>query len=79
MANFSNSVEKISAGEKATIENTQSTVLSISLINDNGCNVEIELMAGQIVGFSAGSSDAELILHHGNPAGLLIIKPEIAS
>ena len=79
MTKFSNSVEKIPAGEKASIENTQSTGISISLISDSGCHVEIELMPGQVVGFAAGSSDAELVLHHGDPAGLLIIKPESAS
>ena len=79
MEKFSNSIEKISAGETATIENTQSSALSISLVSDNGCNVEIELMPKQVIGFSAGSANAEVVLHHGDPAGLLIIKPELAS
>lgn len=73
------SVEVILAGETASIENTQSTALSISLISDNGCHMEIELRPGQVVGFSAGNANAKVILHHGDPAGLLVIKPESAS
>lgn len=72
-------VEKVAAGEKASIENTQSTALSISLISDSGCNFDIELMPGQVIAFGAGNSDAQVILHQGNPAALLIIKPELAS
>lgn len=79
MTKFSDRFEKIAAGEKATIENIHREVLSISLINDSGCELEIELRPGQVVGFSAGSSDAKVVLHHGDPSGLLIIKPELAS
>lgn len=79
MTNFGNSVEKVAAGEKASIENVQATALAISLISDSGCNFEIELMPGQVLGFEAGTSDAQVVLHHGDPAGLLIIKPELAS
>jgi hypothetical protein len=79
MAKFSDSLEKISAGEQASIENTHSTALALSVISDNGCQVEIELMPGQVLGFSAGDTDAKIVLHHGDPAGLLIIKPELPS
>src|SRR3546814_10181365 len=40
MTKFSDSLEKIAAGEKATIENTQREALSISLISDNGRSEE---------------------------------------
>jgi hypothetical protein len=79
MTKFSDSLEKISAGEQASIENTQSASLTISVISDSGCQVEIELMPGQVLGFSAGDADAKIVLHHGDPAGLLIIKPELPS
>ncbi len=71
--------ETISAGDTASIENTHSEELSISLISSNGCRVDIELSPGQVLGFSAGSSDAKVVLHHGDPSNLLIIKPESAS
>ncbi len=71
--------ETIYAGEQATIENTQSTPLSISVISNNDCQFELDLMPGQVVGFSAGAADAKILLHGGDPAGLLIIKPETAS
>lgn len=71
--------ETISAGETASIENTYTEKLSISLLCGNDCQVGIELVPGQILEFSAGSSDAKIVLHHGDPANLLIIKPESAS
>ena len=71
--------ETISADETASIENTHSEKLSISLICINGCRVDIDLAPGQVLGFSAGSSNAKVVLHHGDPANLLIIKPESAS
>ena len=79
MAKFSDSLEKISAGEQATIENTQSASLTISVISDSGCQVELELLPGQVLAFSAGDADAKIVLHQGDPAGLLIIKPELPS
>lgn len=71
--------EIISAGETASIENTHSEKLSISLLCGKDCRVGIELAPGQVVEFAAGDSDAKLVLHHGDPANLLIIKPESAS
>lgn len=71
--------EKFSAGETASIENTHSEKLSISLLCGKECRVDIELAPGQVVEFAAGSSEAKLVLHHGDPANLLIIKPESAS
>lgn len=75
----SKNVEIIFAGERASIENTRTFGLPISLISDNGSHFEVELMPGQSVTFSAGSADAKVVLHDGDPAGLLIIKPESAS
>mgnify|MGYP006944210726 CR=1 FL=1 len=71
--------EIIVAGETASIENTHSEELSISLICSNGCQVDIELAPDQVLGFFAGNSNAKVVLHHGDPANLLIIKPESAS
>ena len=79
MKNLTDINETISAGETASIENTHTEKLSVSLVCINGCRVDIELAPGQVLGFSAGSSDATVVLHHGDPANLLIIKPESAS
>ncbi|MWJ28551.1 hypothetical protein GPM19_10085 [Halomonas sp. ZH2S] len=69
------SFEKIFSDETASIENTASIPLSISLVSDSGCQVEMELKPGQVINFSAGSMDANVILHNGDPANLLVIKP----
>lgn len=79
MKNVTDFYETISAGDTASIENTHSEALSISIICNNDCRVDIELAPGQALGFSTGSSDAKVVLHHGDPANLLIIKPESAS
>lgn len=71
--------EKFSASETASIENTHSEKLSISLLCGKECRVDIELAPGQVLEFASGSSEAKLVLHHGDPAHLLIIKPESAS
>lgn len=78
MEKSSETAEKIRAGDKASIENTKKKPLAISLLSDSGCEIEFELMPGQVVGFSAGTTDAQVILHQGDPAALLIIKPETA-
>lgn len=71
--------QNIRATETASIENTGSQNLSLGLICSNGCRVDIDLVSGQVLEFTAGSSDATIVLHHGDPANLLIIKPESAS
>lgn len=71
--------ELISAGDTASIENTHTEKLSISLISSNGCRVDIELVPGQVLELTAGSASARVVLHHGDPNNLLIIKPESAS
>ena len=79
MKNVTDFYETIGAGDTASIENTHSEALSISIICSNDCRVDIELAPGQVLGISSGSSDAKVVLHHGDPANLLIIKPESAS
>ena len=77
--NVTDFIETISAGDTASIENTHSEELSISIICSNDCRLDIKLAAGQILGLSPGSSDAKVVLHDSDPANLLIIKPESAS
>lgn len=71
--------ERISAGDTVSIENTQSCILSIGLISDNGFHLEMQLMPRQVVGFSTGNDDIKIILHDGEPNDLLVIRPESAS
>ncbi|GGO85708.1 hypothetical protein GCM10011348_34880 [Marinobacterium nitratireducens] len=71
--------ETIPAGDMASIENIHSQELSISLICSDGCRVDIELVPGQVLEFSAGDGNARVVLHHGDPSKLLIIKPDSAS
>lgn len=71
--------EKIGSDETASIENTGSEKLSVSFICSNGCRLDIELVPGQVVEFTAGSSEATVVLHHGDPSNLLIVKPESAT
>lgn len=71
--------EKIGSDETTSIENTGSEKLSVSFICGNACRLDLELVPGQVVEFTAGSSEARIVLHHGDPTNLLIVKPESAS
>lgn len=71
--------DEIPAGENVSIENSLSSGLEISLVCDSGSQFDIELLPGQSLGFSGGKVAAKIFLHKGDPAGLLIIKPETAS
>jgi hypothetical protein len=74
-----NPCEEIPAGDTVSIENSQSSGLQISVRCDSGSRFDIELSPGQILGFSAGDEGAKIFLHEGDPASLLIIKPETAA
>ena len=67
--------EAIAAGETASIENTHSAPMAISIVSENGCKVELELAPAQVLNFSAGDANAVLALHEGDPSRLRIIKP----
>ena len=71
--------EHIGSGETASVENAGPEKLSVSFVCSNGCRLDMDLMPGQVVEFTAGSSDARIILHGGDPASLFIVKPESAS
>lgn len=79
MKNMLDIFEKIGSTETASIENTGLEELSISFICSNGCRIDFELIPGQVMAFTAGSSEAKIVLHHGDPSKLLITKPESAS
>jgi hypothetical protein len=69
---------EIPAGETVSIENSQSAELQISLLCNSGSQFAIELLPGQIMGFSADGTGAKLFLHEGDPKGLVIVSPESA-
>ncbi len=71
--------EKVMAGETASIENIHASALTISLTSEDGCKVALDLAPGQVLGFTAGTVNAELTLHNGDPAGLRVIKPGTAT
>jgi hypothetical protein len=71
--------ENIIAGETASIENTKSKPLKLSVTCDNGCELKLELQPGQIISFTPGEANAELVLHDGDASALRIIKPGAAT
>lgn len=79
MAQAAPNCEKFMAGETASIENIHSRALSISLNCEDGSKLTLELAPGQVIGFTAGQCNAELLLHDGDPSCLRVIKPENAS
>ncbi|MDY6984203.1 MAG: hypothetical protein SV422_14050 [Pseudomonadota bacterium] len=79
MAQAAPNCEKFMAGETASIENIHSRALSISLNGEDGGKLTLELAPGQVISFTAGQCNAELLLHDGDPSCLRVIKPENAS
>lgn len=71
--------ETIPANETASIENSGSAALSISLDCGNGCRVVLQLAPGQALELTTGELEASVALHDGDAKSLLIIKPETAS
>ncbi len=71
--------DEIHAGDTVSIENSDKSELQISVICHSGCQFDFELLPGQSLGFSADGMGAKVVLRKGNPAGLLMIKPETAS
>lgn len=71
--------DEIHAGDTVSIENSGKSELQISVICHSGCQFDFELLSGQSLGFSADTMGAKVVLRKGNPAGLLMIKPETAS
>lgn len=79
MSDHTEVFEEIFSNETVSIENIDKTPLSVKLISDKGCHVEIELRPGQVMGFSTGDANAKILLLSGDPANLLVIRPEAAS
>lgn len=73
------SFEEIWPGDTVSIENTQDSELSISITTADGARFNMGLGPGQVVEFAAGDSDARIMLHGGDPSGLLIVRPELPS
>lgn len=71
--------DEIPGGERVSILNSQTMGIQISLVSNSGSQFDLELLPGQSLGFSADQMGAKILLNRGDPAGLLIIKPESAS
>lgn len=71
--------EELFSNETVSIENIGKTPLSITLVSDKGSHAEIELMPGQVMGFSTGDANAKILILSGDPSNLLVIRPEAAS
>lgn len=71
--------ETIFPGDRASIENTSQSKVAIKLVSDNGYQVEIELEPGQIIGFTSGPAEADVIITKGEAEKILIIKPQVAT
>jgi|GEM_PF-2542706 len=71
--------EIVAAGETANVENVTTTALSLRLLGPKGSHVQLGLLPGQVIGLCAGEDEIRIILQEGDPADLLVIKPETAS
>lgn len=74
-----NGTEQLAAGETATIENMLSTSMRISLVSGDDSQLDIEILPGQVIRFTAGKGRAKIVVHDGDPSGLLVVKPDLPS
>ena len=79
MENKADTNQVINAGDAVCIENTSSEATSISIICSDCCRVDLELSPGQDLEFTAGNSDAKVVVHHADPTNILIVEPESPS
>lgn len=71
--------EQLRPGDTVSVENSQDRPLSISIVAAEGTRLNMQLAPRQVLEFSAGKSDAQIILREGDPAGLLVVKPDTPS
>lgn len=71
--------EELRPHDTVGIENTRDAELSISILAADGARLNMALAPGQVIEFSTGASDAKIILRDGDPAGLLVVKPDTPS
>lgn len=79
MATAASTTDEVRAGESASIENVHSAAISISLDGDDGLKLTFDLAPQQVLSFKAGNANVQIILHHGDPDALRVIKQETAT
>lgn len=79
MKEQSNSFEEFWPGDTVSIENTREGELPISITLANGARLQMGLAPGQMIEFATGDSDARIMVHEGDAADLLIVRPELPS
>ncbi|MFU8815397.1 MAG: hypothetical protein ACNA7W_08620 [Pseudomonadales bacterium] len=70
--------EQVDPGDSVSVENVQDRDLSISVATADGSRMTLELAPGQVIELVAGDGGARVLLHHGDPTGLLVVKPDTA-
>lgn len=79
MDEYDNVFEELRSGDTVAIENTRNSEISISIVTGDDARVNMALAAGQVLDFTAGASSARIILREGDPAALLLVKPDTPS
>lgn len=79
MDEYENVFEELRSGDTVAIENTRNSEISLSIMTGDDARLNMALAPGQVLDFTAGASDARIILREGDPAALLVVKPDTPS
>ncbi|MCW8195797.1 hypothetical protein F6455_13465 [Proteobacteria bacterium 005FR1] len=72
-------IEEIRPGDTVTVENTRESPYSIRVCAADGTQLNMALQPGQMIEFSAGQSQARILLRDSDPSGLLVVQPHQAT
>lgn len=79
MDDYENVFDELRPGDAVVLENTRKTEIAISIVTADETRLDMALVSGQVVEFTCGAQNARIILREGDPAALLIVKPDTPS
>ncbi len=79
MEDYENVFEELRPGDSVVLENTRKSEISISIVTADDARLNMALAPGQVVEFTSGAQSARIILREGDPAALLVVKPDTPS
>jgi hypothetical protein len=69
-------VEEVRPGDTVSVENVQQSALAVTVVTGDGSRLTLHLRPGQTLQLVAGEASARVLLREGDPAGLLVVKPD---